>query len=96
MLSWLPWLVALAGVSALPLALLWRWGSRRREDLEARVADLEGKLDAAVAEGRRGAETAALLQRLLIEKGLADVEDFDDGRPDGTPAPSAPRGRDLH
>lgn len=90
----LPWLLALAGVGSLPLALLWRWGSRRREELEGRVAALEERLEAATAEGRRGAEVATALQHLLVEKGLAEVEDFDEGRPE-RPL-EAPRGRGLH
>lgn len=90
----LAWPIAAFGLLSLALALLWRRGVRRHEELETRVSALEKRLDATAATSRRSAEAAAAVRQLLFEKGLASAQDFDDGKPEVSDAPVRDRG--LH
>ncbi len=72
------WMIALAAlVSTTSLLLLWRRHVQARAAWEARVSQLEERAGAAEAETRRCAENVHVLQRLLLEKGVADEEDFE-------------------
>lgn len=69
------------GVAVL-VALSFTWWKRqvgRRAALLARMAHLEEKLDATTAAGRRLALQMSRLEKLLVQKGLLDPEDIDEG-----------------
>lgn len=72
------WLIAFAAsITLVALGLLWRRQVRVRGELLARLTQLEERATAADAETQRCADNVTILQRLLLEKGVADEEDFE-------------------
>ncbi len=87
-------LLAVAGAFVLgsSVALFRRW-VQLRAALEERLVSTEERATWAEAELRRTQEAVHLLQRLLVEKGVADEEDFESARRgDSVDQPSHPRG----
>jgi hypothetical protein len=90
---------ALAGLSVAALLLARRVRSLLREvaDLSARVDGLAARLAAAEDEVAIAVERGEVAETVLLEKGLADEEDFEAARrrPEG-PAADVSRDGELH
>lgn len=71
--------VAAAFVLGSTIALFRRW-VQLRAALEERLQSAEERSTWAEAELRRTQEAVHVLQRLLVEKGVADEEDFEAAR----------------